>query len=864
MTGQTISHYRILEKLGEGGMGVVYKAEDTKLRRVVALKFLPAHALENRERFLREAQAAASLNHPNLCTIHEIDEEHGFIAMEFIDGLSVNERIAERPLPLDEALDICVQACAGLQAAHERGIVHRDIKPANLMLTKQGQVKVMDFGLAQVSDRTRLTKSGISVGTPAYMSPEQAQGQSADRRTDTWSIGVVLYEMVTGKVPFRGENEAAVARAILDVTAEPPTALRSGLPLSIDRLLAKAMAKDPNMRYQRIDDLLVDLKSISGGLAIAPSRRALSKREKTAWTITGMCATAAIAMASLSMRPVPAPDMISFAIFPQEEGLSLGNPQLLKVSPSGSAVAFVARDSSGLSQVWLRPLSSHKSRPVNGTQGASAPFWSPDGSYIGFLRDSQFQKIAVSGGAATTICDIKNPGLASASWNQNGDIVFQPSNRTALFKVNAAGGVPEQLTSLDSARNENSHRFPIFLPDGKRFLFTARASTENTQMMIGSLGSRSVRPALKAQSNFVFALSEKGQGHLLFVRDGALLSQPADSDTMQPIGDPVILAEGIQYTLTSSYGAFDVSSNGRTLAYVAGQPMLVQLTWFDRNGTLHGTLGPKGSIRDVRISPDHSRAVFSMPDPKGGNREIWLIDFQNQSPQRLTLDSNNDWQPVWSPDGSQILFQSDRQGGTGKVFITTPGGTQASPAFEQDANTDARDWTTSGVFIYAIYDGDNRGIWTRPAKGSGKPVLLFENEFGQTDVRASPDSRWIAYASSKSGRFEVYLRPLDGNGAERQVSAGGGTSPRWSRDGKELYYLAQDFNLMSVEFVRPGEPGAARKLFPTCLRTPGSQNYDVNGDGQRFLFECPAVDETNVRIHVIHNWQRMLERQLSQ
>jgi Tol biopolymer transport system component len=288
------------------------------------------------------------------------------------------------------------------------------------------------------------------------------------------------------------------------------------------------------------------------------------------------------------------------------------------------------------------------------------------------------------------------------------------------------------------------------------------------------------------------------------------------------------------------------------------------LTWFDRTGTSQGTLGPKDSIRDVHISPDNRRAVFSMPDPKGGNRDVWLIDFQNQSPQRLTLDSNNDWLPVWSPDGSQILFYSDRQGGTGRVFITAPGGTQARPAFEQDANTDPRDWTTSGMFIYAIYDGANRGVWMRPAKGSGIPVRLLENEFGQTDVRASPDSRSIAYASSKSGRFEVYLRQLNRNGAERQLSAAGGTSPRWSRDGKELYYLAPDFNLMSVEFVRQGEPQRARKLFPTCLRTAGNRNYDVTSDKQRFLFECPAVDETNVRIHVIHNWQRMLEGQLSQ
>ncbi|MBK5293008.1 MAG: protein kinase [Acidobacteriia bacterium] len=398
MVGQTISHYRILSKLGEGGMGVVYKAEDTKLRRTVALKFLPPHLAENRERFLREAQAAAALNHPNICTVFEIDEEHGFLAMEFIDGPSVKEKIAERPLPLDDALDIATQACAGLQAAHEKGIVHRDIKPANLMLTAQGQVKIMDFGLAQVGDRTRITKTRMSLGTPAYMSPEQAQGQLTGRTTDIWSLGVVLYEMLTGRPPFHGETDAAFSYAIVHVEPDPLSALRTGIPIGLDRCLAKLLAKDPAQRYQHVEDLLVDLRH-TPALKTVP-RRTRQWRGYVPWAIAAAAILAALAVSLTRLTPASAPVTASISTvipIPLEQELIPGGAHPFDVSRDGSKLVYVATEG-GRTKLFLREVDRFDTGVLAGTEDAIAPFFSPDGRWIGFSVQRNLFKVASSGG----------------------------------------------------------------------------------------------------------------------------------------------------------------------------------------------------------------------------------------------------------------------------------------------------------------------------------------------------------------------------------------------------------------------------------------------------------------------------------
>ena len=445
MVGQTVSHYRILQKLGEGGMGVVYKAEDTKLRRTVALKFLPPTNSENRERFLREAQAAASLNHPNICTVFEIDEEHGFIAMELIDGVSVKDKITARPLPLEEALDIAMQTCAGLAAAHEKGIVHRDIKPANLMVTAQGQVKIMDFGLAQVGDRTRITKTGSSLGTPAYMSPEQAKGDAADRRTDIWSLGVVLYEMLAGRLPFRGDTEQAVSYGIVHSAPEPLSALRTGLPVSLDRVAAKALSKDPEDRYQHAADLGVDLRSVHRD-PVQLQRPTASHRIYVAVVLTLVVGLAAVWWMRRAERDDPQLPLRRFTLRFSAPTSATPDMRLVAVSPDGNQIAIIDREKRNT--VWIQELNRQQPRMLEGTEGAITVFWSPDSSTIGFGSGfGALKRVAVKGGSPILLCE-RPPYISGATWSPDGgSIVFASGTPSSLYRVPASGGTPSHVVS---------------------------------------------------------------------------------------------------------------------------------------------------------------------------------------------------------------------------------------------------------------------------------------------------------------------------------------------------------------------------------------------------------------------------------
>ena len=838
-------------------MGLVYRAEDTRLRRTVALKLLPPTLASDgvlRDRFLREAQAAAALNHPNICTVYEIDEEHSLIAMECIDGPSLKQKIAERPLPLDEAIRIAGQAGEGLQAAHEKGIVHRDIKPANILLTEKGQVKVSDFGLAAVSDRTRLTGTGTAMGTPAYMSPEQARGEPADRRSDIWSLGVVLYEMVTGRLPFRGESEAAVVRGILDTEPEPPTALRSGLPVALDRVIRKTLAKNAGDRYQHVDDLLVDLRRVADAPSAAPPRPVGRARE---WIVWGSAAACAAIAAMLWFRPEPGQPTISLTLDAAEEGFR--SPGMLAVSPDGSTLAFAAADEAGKRHIFLRSLAAKKAQVLPGTEGGTQPFWSPDGRHIGFFGGGKLRRVPLAGGPVQDICDAMSG--RGASWNTAGDIILQPDSRLPLFRVPATGGSRVPVTRLEPSRDENSHRYPQFLPDGRRFLYTARASPEHTGIYAASLDSTEARRILAVASNGVYTPFGDGKGHLLFVRGGVLYAQPFDERSLQLKGDAVVIAEGVGFVATASSATFHASADGRTLAYVSGEFGVVQLTWSDRSGKPLGEVGPRAYIHGSRISPDDRRIVFSMRDPFSDNRDIWLLESPNPTPQRITLDSNNDWQPVWSSDGRRILFNSDRQGGVGRAFVMDSTGASVKPLLERDGEGGPVDWSADGKLLCFFAE---RGLWLQQLEGRHEPVRFLEARYGEIDAKFSPDGKWVAFPSNKSGRFEVYLRPVDASQAgDTQISVGGGAMPRWRRDGRELFYRAPDGSMMLVEFSAAGEPASPKKLFQTCLRGNPigwwESNYDVTSDGQRFLMQCPAVDEDKVKIHIVVNWQGLLK-----
>ncbi|MBK5294540.1 MAG: serine/threonine-protein kinase [Acidobacteriia bacterium] len=879
MTGQTISHYRILSKLGEGGMGVVYKAEDTKLRRAVALKFLSPQVAaepEFRTRFLKEAQAAAALNHPNICTIFEIDEELGFLAMEFIEGESLTARTKARPLPLDEALDFAAQTAQGLQAAHEQGVVHRDIKSANLMVTAKGHLKVMDFGLAHISDRSRITKTGTSLGTPAYMSPEQAQGSPTDQRTDIWSLGVVLYEMLAGRLPFVRDVEAAMGHAVLTEAHAPVTSLRAGLPLAVDRILGKALAKDPADRYQHIDEMLVDLRGLRKPTTSAISLPAHKHRLLIVPAALGSAAVAAIAVwFALQLRTVPQPELVAFTL--NTFGAEYSRPAGLSLSPDGGTLAFVATDTKGQRLVWLRSLRSLQSQPIAGTDGAASPFWSPDGNFLGFTSKGKLRKITVTGGIAQEIAD--SPGPRGGAWNSDGDILFQVNSRFPLSRVKASGGPVALATRMDEKRQENSHRNPQFLPGGRDFLFNARASAGNSSIYVGRLGTLDSRRIIAANSSAAYAPPQPGHpGYLLYAREGTLLAHPFDPGKAELTGDPLPVVDQVQQGSTGGHAEFSVSADGRVLAWQQAEAGNVQLVWLDRTGNRIGNVGPQGEVIEPRISPDGEKVIFSQPDPRSGNRDLWWMDLATQAVQRLTLDPNNDWQPVWSPDGARVLFSTDRIAGVGSIAIGMFAGSGNQAEFPVKGNTTPIDWSWDGRYLMYVKDDSTnvRKLWILPLHGDRKPIPFAQSGFVEPDAKFSPDGRWIAYTSNKSGRFEVYVRSMpaallgdEAAAGERQVSVNGGGGPRWRRDGKELFFHTPDGMLQSVDVKGTGAWQAAspRPLFKTCggfWTAYWQNNYDVTADGKRFLFSCalpPASGEENsTRIHVMINWTSKLKR----
>jgi serine/threonine protein kinase len=883
MIGKTISHYRILEKLGEGGMGIVYKAEDTKLKRIVALKFLPKTALggtEEKSRFVHEAQAAAALNHPNIATIYEIDEVDGqmFIAMEFIEGQSLQEKIKAGPLKIEEAIKLASQIAEGLQAAHEKGITHRDIKSANIMITDKGQVKIMDFGLAKLSrSGTMLTKQGMRLGTAAYMSPEQARGEAVDHRTDIWSFGVVLYEMITGQLPFKGEYEQSMMYSILNEDPEPLTALRTGVPIALDGILVKALAKDRETRYQHVDELPADLKAIglasvsrsriSGqtiplGTATKPS----ASRAPLPWIVAATCflvALAALTLLYLRRPSVQATTIRSFIPMPEKSTFTsqFGFGKHLALSPDGLKLAFIATDSSGKSRLWVRPLNALSAQYLPGTEGANDPFWSPDNRFIGFFANNKLKKIEAAGGSVLTICDA--PDARGGTWNKDDMILFAPTASSPILLVPAAGGTATAVTKLDTVRKEVVHRWPHFLPDGEHFLYLAiatSAQSEASAIYVASLDLKVNKLLVYVSSNAAYA-----SGYLLFHRNGTLMAQPFDLGGLELKGDAIPIVEQVQYNLAlSDFAHFSVSENG-ILAYKPGARQAgSKLIIFDRNGKPMSSVGALDNYTGIRLSPDEQRVAAAIFDPQSRQHDIWLYELTRGMKTRFTFGPASKRFPVWSPDGNRLVFNSSRKG----VFDLYQKAVHVAGSeeifFESKENKQPLDWSRDGRFItYATYgDPKTRGdIWVLPLFGDRKPIPFLQTEFDDLYSCFSPDGRWIAYVSDETRQTEVYVRPFPGPGGKWQISTTGGTRPRWRQDGKEFFYLSTDNKIMAAEITAKGsmiEVGEIQPLFQ-ILPTAVALNYDVFGDGQRFIVNSLVEDQTSSITFVI-NWAAELKK----
>ena len=879
LLGTKLGSYQVLALLGSGGMGEVYQAHDNKLRRDVAIKVLPVafvHDAERLARFQREARLLASLNHPNIATIHGLEQFDGvhYLVMELVPGQTLAERISKGAVPLAEALKVAGQIAEALEAAHERGVIHRDLKPANVKVTTEGRVKVLDFGLAKafageggqdVSDGLTLSEEGRILGTPAYMSPEQARGKPVDKRTDIWSFGCVLYELLTGKQAFGGGTLSDTIAAVLE-RAPDWQGLPASTPAKIRDLLRRCLQKDKTLRLRDAGDARIEIDEVLTAPATADAATATPAtkgwRERLAWPPAAVLLLAAIALAValagwgafVYLRPAPAaaPEMRTEIVVP-----STSDPVSFALSPDGRMIVFAA-SSDGPLRLWLRRLDATEAQPLAGTEGASFPFWSPDDRSVGFCADNRLKRMDIAGGSPQTLADTTS-FCRGGAWSPDGTILFT-NNRGPLFRIPASGGQPVAVTKL--LDKQIHHRFPQFLPDSRQFLFYAVAVTpEAAGIYLGSLDSS------EAKRLTADAAGTYRDGWLLFVRRDALVAQRLDLGHKALTGEPVTIADPVAFDASTRAGGFSVSANG-LVAYRSGGASQRQLVWFDRSGKNLGTLGPpdSGDLMAPGLSPDGRRAAVQRSVQ--GNTDIWLMDATRTT--RLTFDTSVDRDPLWSPDGGHIVFDSDRKGYRDLYVKSSNGAGNEEPLLESAHNKIPVDWSRDGRFLlYNDSDPQTTATtWVLPMEGNKKPFGFLKSNlgsnFGEGGAKFSPDGRWVAYLSNESGRLEIYVRPFTGasSGAatgQWQVSTSGGVTPRWRADGKELYYVAPDGKLMAAPVAVNGAtflPGTPVALFQT--RRPGSgrddslgTEYDVSGDG-RFLIMMS--EDITAPITLLQNW----------
>jgi eukaryotic-like serine/threonine-protein kinase len=872
---QTIAHYRITAKLGEGGMGAVYRATDTKLSRDVAIKILSgAFAMDpdRMARFTREAQVLASLNHPNIATIHGVEERA--LVMELVEGPTLVERIALGPIPLEEALPIAKQIAEALEHAHERGIVHRDLKPANIKVTPEGRVKVLDFGLAKAmapettaadpanspTVTMHATQTGVILGTAAYMAPEQARGKGVDKRADIWAFGVVLYEMVAGRRLFRGETVSDILAAVL--TTEPDW---SRVPAAVEPLLRRCLVRDPQQRLRDIGDAWF-VSQESSRMPPAKEKRWLADKP---WLIP--LASAAILVAVLAVvyfgrTPAPEiPELRSEINIPPTN-----DPRSFALSPDGRQLTYVAT-ADGQSWLWVRPLASTKAQPLVVIEGgATYPFWSPDSRSIGFFSDSKLRRIEATGGPPQTVADAKSG--RGGTWNADDVILFSPTPASPVVRVPASGGEAVTVTHLDWS---GSQRFAQFLPDGVHFLFYAEGTPEHPGQVegaiyLGSLNSKDVKRLTDANSSGLYL----PPGWLLFVHAGTLVAQRLNIATGELSGLRVTAAESVFFD-SSHARMFSVSATG-LVAYRRGAPV-TQLGWFDRSGQPLGTLATPvehdgGTFSHPSISPDGRRVAVNRDTQEGA--DIWLLDETHAN--RVTFDGGRNGNTVWSPDGSKIGYRGIRNG-KGRFYVKPSDGTgREAPMVDLELQDNMlNDWSPDGRFL--LYQNQNANSATGydlvmvPLDKERKPWAFLQTKFDEKQGRFSPDGRWVAYQSNQSGRPEVYIRPFadpasgvrtDTSSPQWQVSVAGGLFPAWSHDGKELYWVGPDSRTMAATITVTGktlQPSIPVALFQTRIYgggldvNTGGWQFEVSPDG-RFLINTVLESETTP-ITLVQNWQ---------
>jgi Tol biopolymer transport system component len=896
-SGALLGPYEILSLIGAGGMGEVYKGRDTRLNRAVAIKLLPidvAERADRRARFDVEARAISSLSHPHICALFDVGEQDGrpFLVMEHLDGETLDDRLMRGALPANEVVRYAVQMADALAHAHRERIVHRDLKPSNVMLTASG-AKLLDFGLARRPaaeptaatmstlsfDERKLTAEGTIIGTFQYMAPEQLEGKEADARTDIFAFGTLLYEMATGRKAFEGKSQASLIASIL--TAQPPAISSAreggGLPPALDHVVERCLAKNPDDRWQTARDLKLELDWLASGSGsgarLARTAPAHSGRRLLTWVAAAAVVVASIAFAVAAQgrfRQSSNTGVTRFVVAPPPGSLISGGEQRtrLAISPDGRQIAFAAV-TDGRLQIWVRALDTLAAQPVAGTEGGVSPFWSPDGKYLGFFAPdrAEIKKVALAGGPSRTICAAQSE--TPPEWGTDGTILFSVF-RDGIFRVSAEGGTPARLTALDKTQRELNHFWPSFLPDGKHFIYLVTANDSDVSKAPPSVyvapldgGKRTLLPRIHSRTMYA------APGYLLFVEEGALLAQAFDLGGLRVTGEAAQVASGVASFRTIGSASFTVSSTG-TLAYL-GSGDEYQMVWYDRRGNQTDTGWARQTYGSARISPDGQRAVVDVYDPRNGESDLWIYDLARNVPARFTSDRPSDRNGVWSPDASRILFTTER-GGSPNLFTKAFEGTgdivplvrHPGPIFSDDWSSDNR-WVAYTVnSVSTAHD-----IWMKPLGGDARERPFLASQFEESGGRFSPDAKWVAFVSDETNSTsEVYVAPVDQPGQRRQISIGGGTTPRWRRDGKEMFYVSLDnISIMSVEIesLIPFKVGKPTRLIAVGQIPMARDNfrgtvYDVTPDGQRFLVSLPYGEPASSRITVVLNWAAGLKQ----
>jgi Tol biopolymer transport system component len=882
-TGTHLGSYEIVAPIGAGGMGEVYQAHDTKLGRDVAIKVLPeafAHDPERLSRFQREAKMLASLNHPNIATIHGLEQSNGtsYLVMELVAGETLAERVKrDGAVPIEEALTIGRQIAEALEAAHEKGIIHRDLKPANVKVTPEGKVKVLDFGLAKafasdVADSNpsesptlsaAATMKGVILGTAAYMSPEQARGKAVDKRTDIWAFGCVLYELLTGKKAFQGETVTDILAKVLQ--GEPDwQALPRSTPTKLRDLLRRCLQKDKTLRLRDAGDARIEIQE---ALTAPPTTVAATGapaprgwREQIAWAAAAALALIAIALAIILVLRAPKPPQALQAMRLSAEigadaSLFTSNGSSAILSPDGTRLALVASGSDQKRRIYVRLLDQVQATALSGTENARDPFFSPDGQWMGFFADGKLKKISVQGGAAVTLCDV--PEDRGGSWGDDGTIVFTPDVRVPLAKVSSAGGMPQALTTLGTQAGEITQRWPQVLPGSKAVLFTSSAhgnDYEDAEIAVYSIASGQRKTVQRGG----FYARYLPSGHVVYMHEGTLFAVPFDLKRLEVTGQPAPILEGVAASPRTGGAQLSFSETGN-LVYVAGPGGVqnVSIYWMDHEGKFQPLRETPAVYYNPAFSPDGKRLALEIFD--GKRRDIWVDEWERDTLTRLTFGGESNTNPVWTPDGQRIVYSSLEKGGTYNLWwIRADGGGNAQRLEESKSPQSASSWrpdgkvlafeqlnssTSSDIMTLSI-EGDEKSGW-KP--GESKPFV--NSAFIEVAPAFSPDGRWLAYASNESGSYEAYVRPFPGPGGKWQVSTGGGRYTEWSRNGKELFYRTEDSKIMAVTYTASGDSFHADKpqLWSPGQFTDrglGKYNFDLHPDGKRFaVLKAPGTEQ---------------------